>query len=170
MQGRVRVADQRGRPTSGRRGFRVEPWVHVGLSARTTLGLSPVSERRRWDLNPRLVAQHTISSRADSAALALLRDCSLVRLTVPPGPDCSTVDPALAREFPTTFRTRCLSPRRRSRATSMRSSRVGPGSLSDGPGSPALQKARSPARQFPMRPGPAAPSQGGAGERRDPTH
>src|SRR5581483_38383 len=28
--------------------------------------------RRRWDLNPRLVAQHTISSRADSAALALL--------------------------------------------------------------------------------------------------
>ena len=44
-------------------------------------------ERRRWDLNPRLVAQHTISSRADSAALALLRDCSLVRLTAPPGAD-----------------------------------------------------------------------------------
>src|ERR1700753_3974797 len=43
-------------------------------------------ERRRWDLNPRLVAQHTISSRADSAALALLRDCSLVRLTAPPYP------------------------------------------------------------------------------------
>ncbi len=33
-------------------------------------------------MNPRLVAQHTISSRADSAALALLRDCSLVRLTI----------------------------------------------------------------------------------------
>jgi hypothetical protein len=40
-------------------------------------------------LNPRLVAQHTISSRADSAALALLRNCSLVRLTgavAPAGP------------------------------------------------------------------------------------
>ena len=44
--------------------------------------VEPASERRRWDLNPRLVAQHTISSRADSAALALLRDCSLVRLTI----------------------------------------------------------------------------------------
>ena len=32
-------------------------------------------------MNPRLVAQHTISSRADSAALALLRACSPVRLT-----------------------------------------------------------------------------------------
>ncbi len=41
-----------------------------------------IPERRRWDLNPRLVAQHTISSRADSAALALLRGCSLVRLTI----------------------------------------------------------------------------------------
>ena len=38
-------------------------------------------------MNPRLVAQHTISSRADSAALALLRDCSLVRLTVATPPD-----------------------------------------------------------------------------------
>jgi hypothetical protein len=28
--------------------------------------------RRRWDLNPRKVALHTISNRADSAALALL--------------------------------------------------------------------------------------------------
>jgi len=31
-------------------------------------------------LNPRLVAQHTISNRADSAALALLPECSPVRL------------------------------------------------------------------------------------------
>ncbi len=38
-------------------------------------------------MNPRLVAQHTISSRADSAALALLRDCSLVRLTARPCTD-----------------------------------------------------------------------------------
>ena len=30
--------------------------------------------RRRWDLNPRWVAPHTISNRADSAALALLRE------------------------------------------------------------------------------------------------
>jgi len=29
--------------------------------------------RRRWDLNPRTLAGHTISNRADSAALALLR-------------------------------------------------------------------------------------------------
>lgn len=29
--------------------------------------------RRRWDLNPRWVSPHTISSRADSAALAPLR-------------------------------------------------------------------------------------------------
>ena len=36
-------------------------------------------------MNPRLVAQHTISSRADSDALALLRDCSLVRLTAAKG-------------------------------------------------------------------------------------
>ena len=36
--------------------------------------------RRRWDLNPRLLSQHTISNRADSAALARLRDCSPVRL------------------------------------------------------------------------------------------
>jgi hypothetical protein len=36
--------------------------------------------RRRWDLNPRLLSQHTISNRADSAALARLRDCSLVKL------------------------------------------------------------------------------------------
>src|SRR5665213_3678162 len=28
--------------------------------------------RRRWDLNPRKVSLHTISNRADSAALALL--------------------------------------------------------------------------------------------------
>ena len=49
--------------------------------------MSLLRERRRWDLNPRLVAQHTISSRADSAALALLRDCSLVRLTVATPPD-----------------------------------------------------------------------------------
>ena len=28
--------------------------------------------RRRWDSNPRSLAGHTISSRADSAALALL--------------------------------------------------------------------------------------------------
>ena len=41
-------------------------------------------------MNPRLVAQHTISSRADSAALALLRDCSLVRLTAAPGTDGPT--------------------------------------------------------------------------------
>ncbi len=31
------------------------------------------SWRRRWDLNPRKVSLHTISNRADSAALALLR-------------------------------------------------------------------------------------------------
>ena len=31
------------------------------------------NERRRWDLNPRTLAGHTISNRADSAALALLR-------------------------------------------------------------------------------------------------
>ena len=30
--------------------------------------------RRGWDLNPRRVAPHTISNRADSAALAPLRD------------------------------------------------------------------------------------------------
>jgi hypothetical protein len=42
--------------------------------------------RRRWDLNPRLVAQHTISNRADSAALALLPECSLVRLAETPRP------------------------------------------------------------------------------------
>ena len=30
--------------------------------------------RRRWDLNPRKVSLHTISNRADSAALALLQD------------------------------------------------------------------------------------------------
>jgi hypothetical protein len=35
-------------------------------------------------LNPRLVAQHTISNRADSAALALLPECSLVRLAETP--------------------------------------------------------------------------------------
>jgi hypothetical protein len=29
--------------------------------------------RRRWDLNPRKVSPHTISNRADSAALALLQ-------------------------------------------------------------------------------------------------
>ena len=32
-----------------------------------------IGERRRWDLNPRKVALHTISNRADSAALALLQ-------------------------------------------------------------------------------------------------
>jgi hypothetical protein len=31
--------------------------------------------RRRWDLNPRWVAPHTISNRADSAALARLQSC-----------------------------------------------------------------------------------------------
>jgi hypothetical protein len=31
------------------------------------------TRRRRWDLNPRWVSPHTISSRADSAALALLQ-------------------------------------------------------------------------------------------------
>ena len=31
-----------------------------------------VAWRRRWDLNPRKVSLHTISNRADSAALALL--------------------------------------------------------------------------------------------------
>jgi len=30
-------------------------------------------KRRRWDLNPRTLAGHTISNRADSAALALLQ-------------------------------------------------------------------------------------------------
>ena len=89
---RVTVAGVRAQPTKRVRGVRVEPSVHIGLSDRWTLGLSPVadslSERRRWDLNPRLVAQHTISSRADSAALALLRDCSQVRLTVAPGTNC----------------------------------------------------------------------------------
>ena len=37
------------------------------------MGLSCSYERRRWDLNPWTLAGHTISSRADSAALALLR-------------------------------------------------------------------------------------------------
>jgi len=32
-----------------------------------------ILQRRRWDLNPRKVALHTISNRADSAALALLQ-------------------------------------------------------------------------------------------------
>jgi hypothetical protein len=31
--------------------------------------------RRRWDSNPRKVALHTLSKRADSAALALLQKC-----------------------------------------------------------------------------------------------
>ena len=39
-----------------------------------------VNARRRWDLNPRLLSQHTISNRADSAALARLLDCSPLRL------------------------------------------------------------------------------------------
>ena len=51
-------------------------------------------------MNPRLVAQHTISSRADSAALALLRDCSLVRLTAQPGIDGATDGQPLARGSP----------------------------------------------------------------------
>ncbi len=33
--------------------------------------------RRRWDSNPRKVALHTLSKRADSAALALLQKCLL---------------------------------------------------------------------------------------------
>src|ERR1700753_3302475 len=57
-------------------------------------------ERRRWDLNPRLVAQHTISSRADSAALALLRDCSLVRLTARTGTNGAMRVLPLARDSP----------------------------------------------------------------------
>ncbi len=32
----------------------------------------PLAQRRGWDLNPRWVAPHTISNRADSAALAPL--------------------------------------------------------------------------------------------------
>src|ERR1700689_1942258 len=36
--------------------------------------------RRRGDLNPRLLSQHTISHRADSAALARLRERSPDRL------------------------------------------------------------------------------------------
>ena len=169
--GRVRVADERGRPTSRRRGCRVEPWVHVRLSVRTTLGLSPVSERRRWDLNPRLVAQHTISSRADSAALALLRDCSQVRLTVPPRPDCSTGDPALARDFPTMSRTAApfdsLTRTSRFRVVRLARTRRSPGRA----WSPARRGARSPPRQFPGRPrrGTSLRS-GGAGDGRDATH
>ena len=38
--------------------------------------LATSHERRRWDLNPRTLAGHTISNRADSAALALLRQAS----------------------------------------------------------------------------------------------
>ena len=37
-------------------------------------GRNLAGERRRWDLNPWTLAGHTISSRADSAALALLRE------------------------------------------------------------------------------------------------
>ena len=61
-------------------------WVHVDLSDGNPGEFSVLPKRRRWDLNPRLVAQHTISSRADSAALALLRDCSQVRLTAATDP------------------------------------------------------------------------------------
>jgi hypothetical protein len=42
----------------------------------TCMGLTCGYERRRWDLNPWTLAGHTISSRADSAALALLRAAS----------------------------------------------------------------------------------------------
>ena len=57
------------------------PFRCVETSETAHLTSGEPAERRRWDLNPRLVAQHTISSRADSAALALLRACSPVRLT-----------------------------------------------------------------------------------------
>ena len=67
-------------------GHRAGIWVHADLSDGNPGELSLLPKRRRWDLNPRLVAQHTISSRADSAALALLRDCSQVRLTAATGP------------------------------------------------------------------------------------
>ena|ERR1039458_3320310 len=70
-----------GRRVGGLSGPQAGSWVHDELSVGSPKELSLLRERRRWDLNPRLVAQHTISSRADSAALALLRDCSLVRLT-----------------------------------------------------------------------------------------
>ena len=47
---------------------RVVPWRRSGNEPRST-----GSRRRGWDLNPRSLAGHTISNRADSAALALLR-------------------------------------------------------------------------------------------------
>ncbi len=36
-----------------------------------------ITERRRWDSNPRWVAPHTLSRRADSSALALLLAASV---------------------------------------------------------------------------------------------
>src|SRR4051812_32525140 len=39
---------------------------------------SPLSERREWDSNPRRVAPHTLSKRADSAALASLLERAIV--------------------------------------------------------------------------------------------
>jgi hypothetical protein len=52
--------------------------AHRGLSFEARG--APWRPRRRWDLNPRLLSQHTISNRADSAALARLLDSSPVRL------------------------------------------------------------------------------------------
>src|SRR5262245_24090053 len=40
-----------------------------GARARASRGAAPVGTRREWDSNPRWVAPHTLSKRADSAAL-----------------------------------------------------------------------------------------------------
>src|SRR5579875_296255 len=64
------TARRRQRVTSALWGQSIGPHAFPGTSCFTSFARAP--ERRRWDLNPRWVAPHTISSRADSAALALL--------------------------------------------------------------------------------------------------
>src|SRR6185436_3580251 len=52
----------------------------------------PMYERREWDSNPRWVAPHTLSRRADSSALASLRGASCEGSRVADGPCVSWRD------------------------------------------------------------------------------